>query len=26
MISISEMRTLLPPAQPTKTLEERHEH
>ena len=21
-----EMRTLLPPAQPTKTLEERHEH
>jgi hypothetical protein len=26
MISIAEMRTLLPPAQPTKTLEERHEH
>ncbi|HEV3415489.1 MAG TPA: NrfD/PsrC family molybdoenzyme membrane anchor subunit [Pirellulales bacterium] len=26
MISIAEMRTLLPPAQATKTLEERHEH
>jgi Ni/Fe-hydrogenase subunit HybB-like protein len=26
MISIAEMRTLLPPAQPTKTMEERHEH
>jgi hypothetical protein len=26
MISIAEMRTLLPPAQPVRTLEERHEH